>query len=135
MLERLKGTFDKSVAAVSVKSEALVESSRTKATISTEQKKMDAAINAIGVKLYQAWRNGDINMELFTDDLTAIQEIENSIAALNIRLEEIKQEESRILGGVTKTSGGCFCMNCGKMLPTGSRFCDNCGTPVNQANK
>ena len=131
MLEKLKGTFDKSVAAVSVKSEALVESSRTKATISNEQKKMEAALNALGIKVYQAWKTGNVDIAMFSDDFNALQETETSIAALKARLEEIKQEENRILGGTTKPSGGCFCMNCGKMLPADSRFCDNCGTPVN----
>ena len=55
-----KDAFDKSLAAVSVKSESLVESSRVRTAISNNQKAMDAAITALGVKYYNSWLAGSI---------------------------------------------------------------------------
>lgn len=135
MLEKLKGTFDKGIAAMSVKSETLVESSRTKTAISSAQKKMGLQLNELGMKLYQAWKSGQRSLEGFAEDFESIQAIEQEIASLSSYLEEIKREEGRILGGQTpppqpQSAGGCFCTRCGKALPAGSRFCDECGTPV-----
>ena len=139
MFENLKGTFDKSVAAVSVKSEVLVETSRTKTAISAAQKKFDTQIAALGRKVYTFWKNDENDLTLLQEDLHAIQTTEAEIDALNDRLEQIKQEENRILGtsqnftANSAASNGTvlFCRNCGKALGAGSRFCINCGTPVN----
>lgn len=138
MFDSLKDTLNKGVAAVSVKSESLVESSRVKSAISNAQKKLEAEKAALGVKLYQSWKEGAASLELFTDDFARMKGIEEEIAGLNARLAQIKAEEDKILGGAvrpapspTPTASGCvFCTKCGKALPAGSRFCDECGTPV-----
>ena len=109
MFDSLKDTLNKSVAAVSVKSETLVESSRIKSAISNAQK-------------------------AFYGEFASIQGIEQEIAELNARLEQIKAEEDRILGAAQKpaapAAGSVFCTSCGKALAAGSRFCDGCGAPV-----
>ncbi len=136
MFDSLKDTLNKGVAAVSVKSETLVESSRVKSAISNAQKKLEAEKAALGVKLYQAWKDGTASMELFDEDFTRIQGVETEIANLNARLAQIKAEEDKILGGMRTTApaappeGAVFCPKCGKALPAGSRFCDECGTPL-----
>lgn len=138
MFDSLKDTLNKSVAAVSVKSETLVESSRVKSAISNAQKKLEAEKAALGVKLYQSWKDGTASMDIFTDDFARMKAIEDEIAGLNGRLAQIKAEEDKILGGAARSaaspapaaSGCVFCTKCGKALPAGSRFCDECGTPV-----
>lgn len=131
MFDSLKDTLNKSVAAVSVKSETLVESSRIKSAISSSQKRIDAEINALGVKFYNSWKSGEINVEAFTEDFARIQGIEKEIEGLNARLTQIKAEEDKILGAAQKpAAGSIFCTNCGKSLPAGTRFCDNCGNPL-----
>lgn len=137
MFDSLKDTLNKGVAAVSVKSESLVESSRVKSAISNAQKKLEAEKAALGVKLYQSWKEGAASLELFADDFARMKGIEEEIAGLNARLAQIKAEEDKILGGTVRpnppapTASGCvFCTKCGKALPAGSRFCDECGTPV-----
>ncbi len=138
MFDSLKDTLNKGVAAVSVKSETLVESSRVKSAISSAQKRLEAEKAALGVKLYQSWKAGTASMELFADDFARMQGIEDEITGLNGRLAQIKAEEDKILGAAqrpaapvsTPAAGTVFCTNCGKALPAGSRFCDECGTPV-----
>ena len=134
-----KDAFDKGLAAVSVKSEALVESSRVRAAISNNQKAMDAAIAALGVKYYNSWLAGSINQEEIDADCQKITEMNNECAALKAKLEQIKNEERQILGEQKKpqvspsaaVSGEyVFCTNCGKRLPSDARFCDECGTQV-----
>lgn len=141
MFDSLKDTLNKGVAAMSVKSETLVEVSRVKSAISAAQRKMDAEKTALGVKLYQSWKEGQASIDLFDDDFVRIQGIEAEIEELNARLVQIKAEEERILGSAQRSAapaagtgaaagGTLFCSNCGKALPAGSRFCDECGTPV-----
>lgn len=134
MFDSLKDTLNKGVAAVSVKSETLVESSRIKSAISNSQKRMTSEINALGAKFYNSWKAGQASVEAFAGDFAGIQAIEKEIEELNARLEQIKAEEDKILGAAQKPAapapGSVFCTNCGKALPAGSRFCDNCGTPV-----
>lgn len=135
MLEKLKDTFDKSVAAVSVKSESIVESSRVKTAITSAQRDIDAAVNALGVKFYNSWANESVDMAALEEDCAAIRKMYGDIAALRDRLEQIKAEENRILGsqkkpGASLAGGAVFCTNCGKKLDASMRFCDECGTPV-----
>lgn len=134
MFDSLKDTLNKGVAAVSVKSETLVESSRIKSTISNAQKRMTSEMNELGSKFYNSWKAGQASVEAFSAEFASIQSIEQEIAELNARLEQIKAEEDKILGGSQKpaapAAGSVFCSNCGKALPAGSRFCDGCGSPV-----
>ena len=138
MIGKLKDTFDKSLAAVSVKSESLVESSRVRTAISSTQKNMDAAVAELGAKFYHSWLSGTVNMEEMGAECQKIQAINTELNNLKSRLEQIKAEESYILGNQKKApaaetpaaAGAVFCVNCGKRLEAGSRFCDECGTPV-----
>lgn len=140
MLERLKDTFDKSVAAVSVKSESIVESSRVRTAITNTQRNMDASLNALGIKVYNNWAAGNIDVAALEEDCQKINEINVELTALKKRLEQIKAEENQILGTQKKpaaaavpaaaSAGSVFCTNCGKKLEAGSRFCDECGAPV-----
>lgn len=134
MLEKLKGTFDKSVATVSVKSGTMVEVSKTNIAISNAQKKLESGIKDLGQQLFSAWKEGPLELECFEESFQALKDIEVEIETLNKRLEEIKEEEARLLGTQQKQApvagSGVFCTNCGKNLPSGSRFCDGCGTPV-----
>ena len=132
VFDSLKDTFNKGVATVSVKSESLVESSRVKSAISSNQKKLDAELSALGVKFYQGWKAGQADPALFAEDLARARAIEDEMDALRARLDQIKAEEDKILGSAVRPAaqGGVFCTNCGKRLLPGSRFCDECGTPV-----
>lgn len=131
MFDSLKDTLNKSVAAVSVKSETLVESSRIKSAISNCQKRIEAELNALGIKFYNSWKSGQASVEAFAEDFARIQSLEKEIEGLNVRLGQIKAEEDKILGAAQKPAGGnVFCTNCGKSLPAGTRFCDNCGKPL-----
>ena len=137
MFDSLKDTLNKGVAAVSVKSETLVESSRIKSAISNSQKRMTSEINALGAKFYNSWKAGQASVEAFAGDFAGIQAIEKEIEELNARLEQIKAEEDKILGSASRPASpyaagapAVYCPRCGKALPPGSRFCDDCGAPL-----
>ena len=82
MFDSLKDTLNKSVAAVSVKSETLVESSRIKSAISNAQKRMTGEMNELGAKFYASWKAGQASVEAFSGEFASIQGIEQEIAEL-----------------------------------------------------
>jgi len=137
MLEKLKGALDKSVAAVSVKSESIVESSRVRSAISNTQKQLDGALSALGAKTYNAWAAGNLDPAVLEEDCTAIRDLNAELTKLKASLEQIKAEESQILGTQKKAAapagGFVFCTKCGKKLDAAVSFCDECGTPVQKA--
>ncbi len=128
MFDSIKDSFNKGVAAVSVKSETLVESSRIKTAISNNKKKWDGEIGALGTKLYHRWKAGEAIDPAFAEDFARIGSIEKEIDELNARLEQLKTEETKLLG-----SAPAVCAKCGKPLVSGARFCTGCGAPVNPA--
>ena len=147
MLEKLRSTFDKGLATVSAKSESLAENGRVRTNIFTNQKKMESDLSALAPRIYAAWKAGSRSLEEFEADFAQIQAIEQEIASLQERLEEIKREEEARIQAAQAASaaaaaavpsfsrnepipGGFFCSSCGRALPPGSRFCDVCGTPV-----
>ena len=93
-----KDAFDKSLAAVSVKSESLVESSRVRTAIANTQKSVDAAVTALGVKYYNSWLAGSIDQAEIEADCEKIKQLNDECANLKARLEQIKVEERQILG-------------------------------------
>ena len=134
-----KDAFDKSLAAVSIKSESLVESSRVRTAISNTQKSIDAAVTALGIKYYNSWLAGNINQEEIDADCQKIKDLSTECANLKAKLEQIKKEEQQLLGEQKKSqmspsaalSGEyIFCSNCGKRLDSDARFCDECGTQI-----
>ena len=134
-----KDAFDKSLAAVSVKSESLVESSRVRTAIANTQKSVDAAVTALGVKYYNSWLAGSIDQAEIEADCEKIKQLNDECANLKARLEQIKVEERQILGqqkwptvapSAAVSGEYIFCTNCGKRLESSARFCDECGTQV-----
>lgn len=153
MFESLKDTFDKSVATVSVKSESLVESSRTKAALNNTQKRLDAALNELGRVAFSQWQNNCLTQESVAEQCQQVQQLAQEVESLSRRIEKIKEEENNILGASKKTTfrtpvnaaspivqrapqsaapegAVCYCSNCGKKLDADARFCDECGATV-----
>lgn len=134
MLERLKSSIDKGVAAVSVKSESLVESSRVRTAMSNTQKNMEEAIHQLGFSFYNSWVSADLDVDRLKAECERIKGMADEIERLKARLEQIKEEESQILGAQKKVAPepgkANFCTGCGKKLEPGVRFCNECGTAV-----
>ena len=133
MFDSFKDSINKGVATVSVKSGSLKEKTLIKTAISNAQKQMASELNELGVRFYNTWKAGSASVDTFTEDFQRIQGYEKEIEGLKERLEQMKEEEDKLLGSGQKApaaAGSVFCTNCGKALPAGSRFCDECGTPL-----
>ena len=98
MLKGLKATFDKGITAASVKSGALVDSSRTRTAITATQKRMDEELSALGVLYFNGWK---------------------SLRHVGSALRKACVERGGI---VMKT-----CSKCGQSIKDSASFCPFCG--------
>lgn len=139
MLEKLKSTFDRGIATVSVKSESMVEMSRIKSQIQGLQKQQAALISQLGGEMYEMWKAGTMNRERFEQVCGDISAVEQSIDELNRRMEQVRAEEQQLLGTQPAASAqaapqtpGLFCPSCGAKNQAGARFCVNCGSKLGE---
>ena len=148
MLEKLKSSLDRGIAAVGAKSESIVETSKTRLAINNAQKAMESELTNLGYKLYCDWKNGAVDLNTYAADLERIGQIDQDLGAYRSRLEQLKQEEtraaeSRVAEPVsanpqpvpvnpqpTEAQAPVFCIRCGRQLAPGSHFCDGCGSRV-----
>lgn len=145
MLEKLKNTFDRGIATVSVKSESMVEMSRIKAQIQNLQRQQAALTTQLGGELYEMWKAGDLNHERLEAVCGEIHACEQGIAEQNRRMEQVRKEEQQLLGvqpvrpvqpaqppAAPSAQQGFFCPSCGMQNPVGAKFCVGCGTRITE---
>lgn len=128
MLKKIKGTLDRGLATMSVKSESLVETGRTKAAIANLEDRLHDAEAALGKRFYELWKQGGRETAELAEELTAVDSLCAERDKLSARLEQIRREEEALL---SKTSGR-FCMHCGKPAEDDAKFCMHCGSPLRE---
>lgn len=122
-MENWREALDRGVLAVSVKTEAMVESGRVRAALAAARRDMETAVSDLGFQYYNGWLAGSPDEAALLRACERVQEIHSEVLALQSRLD-------RIQAGHRKTEAAAFCAACGRKLTPGSRFCDGCGTPV-----
>ena len=132
MLEKLKNTFDRGIATVSVKSESMVEMSRIKAQIQNLQRQQTALTAQLGSELYEMWKAGTLDQERIEAVCGEISACEQGIMEQNRRMEQVRREEQQLLGVQPSAPQGLFCPSCGMRNPAGAKFCIGCGTKITE---
>ena len=145
MLEKLRSTFDRGIATVSVKSESMVEMSRIKSQIQNLQRQQAALTTQLGGEMYEMWKAGEMNRERFQEVCSEIYACEQAIAEQNRRMEQVRAEEQQLLGtppaaqpaasaqpAAQPQAAGAFCPNCGTQNPDSAKFCVGCGTKLGE---
>ena len=122
-MENWKEALDRGVLAVSVKTEAMVESGRVRSALTAARRDMEAAVIDLGFQYYNGWLSGGLDDAALLAACQRVQEIHGEVLALQNRLD-------RIQAGRRTAEGAAFCAACGKKLIPGSRYCDGCGAPV-----
>lgn len=140
MLEKLKNTFDRGIATVSVKSESMVEMSRIKAQIQNLQRQQAALTTQLGSELYEMWKAGNLDQERIEAVCGEISACEQGVAEQNRRMEQVRKEEQQLLGvqpvqqqapsAQPSAQQGLFCPSCGMQNSVGAKFCISCGTKI-----
>ena len=128
MLKKIKGSFDRGLAAMSVKSESLVETGRTKAAISNLEDRLQEAETALGKRCYELWKRSGSQQPELAAELSQVDSLRGQIDKLSARLEQIRREEEELLN----KASGRFCMHCGKPAEGDAKFCMHCGKPLSE---
>ena len=97
MLENMKGALDRGISAVSIKSEAMAETSKVRAQLQNLERERDTLITKLGASMYQMWQTNRFSRETFEEMCKSIRASEEGIEACNRRREEIRQEQERQL--------------------------------------
>ena len=158
MLENMKGALDRGISAVSIKSEAMAETSKVRAQLQNLERERDSLITKLGASMYQMWQTNRFSREAFEEMCKSIRASEEGIEACNRRLEEIRQEQERQMEAIRlqqaqqaqpapaqgePVEAGQFWDNppqpaapagkvcpCGNVNPAEARFCTKCGQPL-----
>ena len=107
----------------------MVEISKVKSAIGNLQKTMSDYTQNLGTQVYVAWKENRLDDPVIIELCQQMQEVERNINLQRARLEQIKREETEILG--TKPNV-CYCSQCGKPNSPQARFCASCGEALNR---
>lgn len=129
----IKETFSKGITTINVKTNNFMEQNKIKTYISTLEKDISSLYNVIGEKIYEAWKNENVEISCVEEQLKEITEKYKEIEAQNQKLEQILIEERQILVGTqtdTLAQNRIFCSQCGAENDSAYKFCVKCGRPL-----
>jgi len=125
-LDKITGSIDKGIKAVSSKGKELYETTRLRGQIKDVEETVQDRLNALGKKVFDMLTEGSVNEEELKTDCGEITVLHKKIAELE---EDIKQVELQSL----KTRYGAdviMCTKCNEPNKSGDRFCSDCGSPL-----
>ena len=151
---KIKGSIDKSVATVSIKSNEFVEITKFKTQISSLEKEIEALQLTLGKGYYRLWASSANDFAELEDICAEINRKEAEIQNCKNEMEELQNNNKKILGnegenkcpvcGATNKAEAKFCVGCGNKLieedmmlcscgakiKKTAKFCPSCGNPV-----
>ena len=128
-LDKIKGGFDKSVAAVSTGSKNVIEKTKINSTIKSLEDDITKLQTFIGKRVYEYFKASDLALSK--------GEVEQWCADIDCRLAQISEQKSRlahldaemdmVMGKSSVTNGLC---KCGHANSAGAKFCAKCGSKL-----
>lgn len=137
MLGKIKESIDRGLVSVSVKSGTYLEIEKLKAKVNHVQDEIRNLKMELGEKLYEQWKNGNVEAAFIDMTCKALQDKEEEIVQYQKQIDKITLEKEKILGGenrgeaVPVLSQGIQC-SCGKVNVLGARFCKSCGKKLEE---
>lgn len=126
VLGKMKNSFEKGVAAVSIKSNELVETTKLKSANAGLEDQILELKTQLGDAYLEHWKAGTLASVDFLRFCREMMEIEAEIDANLKRIEEIKTAAERL----EQQNAGIIICACGKPNRVGSKFCVNCGVKL-----
>lgn len=128
MLESIKNTLNRGVAAASVKSESFVESARLKNGIAILEKEYANDALRLGETVYRMNQANRIDLKQIRSSCAEIDKVEEKIAEMKRRLEELKREGDCSEKGSYQP--GFYCTRCGAFNSADAQYCASCGVEL-----
>lgn len=120
---KIKGSIDKSVATVSVKSNEFVETTKFKTQIATLEKEIEELQKTVGKGYYRKWCNEELDFEEINEVCGVIKAKEKEIENCRQEIENLQNESKKILSA----EDGNKCPSCGAVNKENAKFCAGCG--------
>lgn len=127
MVNKIKSTFDKGVATVSIKSGVFIESTKIKTHISNLQEEIRSEKANLGHIYYEMWKSQNINTEECQRLCSILYQKETEIVKQQEKLEQIQNESKQLLGEKTPMQNTC---GCGMTNSPNAKFCAKCGSKL-----
>ena len=123
---KIKGSIDKSVATVSIKSSEFVEITKFKTQIANLEKEIEELQRTVGKGYYRKWNTGDADMAEIDEVCALIKAKEDEIEGCKQEIENLQNENKKILNSEDSVK----CPNCGAANKEDAKFCAGCGTKL-----
>lgn len=126
MFKILKGSLDKGIATVSIKSSEVLEISKFKTQIATFTNEINERKNDIGAIVYKMYISGNYDFELLNNICAEIKDKESSIATIYEKIAQLQFDNNRVFGKQQISR----CNKCNESNPTNAKFCIACGNAL-----
>ena len=120
---KIKGSIDKSVATVSVKSNEFVETTKFKTQIATLEKEIEELQKTVGKGYHRKWLNQESDFEEINEICVIIKAKEAEIESCKQEIKNLQNESKKILNA----EDGNKCPSCGAVNKENAKFCAGCG--------
>ncbi|KPU45106.1 double zinc ribbon [Oxobacter pfennigii] len=117
------------------RSEGFMETTKLNMAISSDEGRIKAIYNQLGELTYNKFKAGEISDGELAALCLQIREIENNIAELKEKIEEIRLTKDHETAESSYTPPASaeekkFCSSCGAEVSAGAKFCSSCGTSL-----
>ena len=141
--QKVKATWNRGVATISVKTSSSLEKAKIKTHIESINAEIARLIVASGEAAYTIWESGESDFSSLNAQFAAIKEKKEEILRLEADYAAIDDRDNQILG--TQASDEAVpaapvqaeeerpaCPNCGESYATGAKFCRKCGQKLQE---
>ncbi|MGL4345295.1 MAG: hypothetical protein ACRCTE_08865 [Cellulosilyticaceae bacterium] len=122
---KIKDNLDKGVATVTLKSSTVMEMNKCKLFIRTLTEKIEDQKKQLGILVYDMYSQNHFDENIYQEKCRQIAHLEEQRIAQEQKIEELKNQETEILGGTQAKQ-----CSCGATIQEGMLFCVNCGTKI-----
>ena len=128
---KIKSSFNRSIATISVKTSSSLEKSKLKTHIESLNNEIQKQYYQIGELAYNTWLNEHTDYSQLIRLFEEVKANQAMISELSTQLNSIDHRDSQILGKVEKPADANYiCPNCGTGFENPVKFCRCCGTKM-----
>jgi septal ring factor EnvC (AmiA/AmiB activator) len=122
--DKVMGSINKGVDAISSKGKELIEIARLRAKIREVEATIQNRLNALGKKVFEMINKEIMNEENLKADCREITALYKKITELEEAIKQVEHEAIEMRRGAE----AIMCKKCGAQNKVGDKFCSSCGS-------
>ena len=124
--DKVMGSFNKGVDAISSKGKALIEIARLRAKMRDVEATIQNRFNALGKKVFEMINKEILNDENLKADCGEITALYKKFTELEEAIKQVELEAIKMRRG----ADAIMCKKCGAQNKVGDKFCSSCGSAL-----